>query len=84
MALQGLESLGSPSPEAWDVATKGLSLGLCKDRQSNVLNCAQTQSLNPDVTSKHFERAMDSPRGVQGDEIGRAYRQLHLMCRRRS
>lgn len=25
---------------AWDVATKVLSLGLCKDGQSNVLNCS--------------------------------------------
>lgn len=44
VALQEIESLGSPSPrglaEVWDVATKGLSLGLCRDGQNNVLNCS--------------------------------------------
>lgn len=35
-----LRALGPPVPEAWDVATKGLSLGLCRDGQNNVLNCS--------------------------------------------
>lgn len=33
-------ALDPPVPEAWDVATKGLSLGLCRDGQNNVLNCS--------------------------------------------
>ena len=37
---RALRALGPPVPVAWDVATKGLSLGLCKDGQSNVLNCS--------------------------------------------
>lgn len=35
-----LRALGPPVPEAWDVAPKVLSLGLCKDGQNNVLNCS--------------------------------------------
>lgn len=34
-----LRALGPPVPEAWDVAPKVLSLGLCNDGQNNVLNC---------------------------------------------
>lgn len=37
---RALRALGLPVPDGWDEASKGLSLGLCRDGQNNVLNCS--------------------------------------------